>query len=67
MGACCSCKQVQLQPGKVHIKKIREIFNAYLKNQGIKISKKNNGKHVIDQEVVENVDRHVKAVSKDLI
>lgn len=48
MGACYSCKQVQLQPGKVHIKKIREIFNAYLKNQGIKIQKKNNGKHVID-------------------
>lgn len=34
MGQCMSCKLqvVQLQPGKVHIKKIREIYDAYYKN-----------------------------------
>ena len=48
MGNCCSCKVVQLQPEKVHIKKIKEIFAAYLKNQGIKSSKKNAGKDIID-------------------
>ena len=32
MGACCSCKVVELQPGKVHYKKTREIFKSYLKN-----------------------------------
>ena len=67
MGAC-QCKQVvTLQPGKVHSKKIKEIFHAYLKNQGIKSSKKNAGKDIIDQDIVENVDRHAKAQAKDLI
>ena len=51
----------------MHYKKIREIFNSYLKNQGIKPSKKNNGKDIIDDEVVENVERHVKTVAKELI
>ena len=68
MGAgCCKCNQIQLQPGRVHYKKIREIFNSYLKNQGIKPSKKNNGKDIIDDEVVENVERHVKTVAKELV
>jgi hypothetical protein len=67
MGACCSCQLVQLQPGKVHIKKLKDIFAAYLKNQGIKESKKNAGKNIIDQEVSENVERHAKSSAKDLV
>ena len=67
MGARCSCMQVQLQPGKVHVKKIREIFDAYLKNQGMKSSRKDRGKLVIDQEVVALVSGHCGGASKDLI
>jgi len=62
MGACCSCKVVELQPGKVHIKKTKEIFKSYLKNQGIK-----EGRELITPEVAENVERHSKAAAKDLV
>ena len=67
MGACLSCQQVQLQPGKVHIKKIREIFSAYLKNQGVTSTQKSAGKDVIDKATELGIDAYVKTAAKDLL
>jgi hypothetical protein len=67
MGACCSCKVVELQPGKVHYKKTREIFKSYLKNQGIRENMHKAGRELITPEVAENVERHSKAAAKDLV
>jgi len=68
MGACsCKLPVVEMQPKKVHIKKIIDIFNSYFKNQGVKLNSKAVGKDDVDDSVAELVERHAKTSSKDLL
>ena len=56
MGGCpCKMQVVQLQPKKVHIKKIIDIYKSYFKNQGIKFDSKSVGMDNIDDHVAELV------------
>lgn len=55
-----------MQPKKVHIKKLHEIFNNYIKNQG-KDPSKFRGEDAITNENVTNIERYAKQNSKEMI
>lgn len=46
---------------------IIDIYKSYFKNQGIKLTSKNDGMENIDNHVVERVQRHAHQSSKDLV
>jgi len=63
---CHGCKVVGQNPKTIHVKKLSEIYNNYLKNQN-KDPKIYRGTDQITTQVVELVARHSQSSVKELV
>jgi hypothetical protein len=64
MGAAC-CK-IPLAPGRIHAKKVQELYATYLKNQN-KNPDVDKGENTITPEIIEQVENFSRANVKELI
>ena len=66
MGAkCCKAFNPLLDPKKVHVKKIKDIFANYFKNQNLGGDYK--GHEELSVEIIDSVERYSKGAAKDLV
>ena len=68
MGAsCCGCCKLTLQPKKVHIKQLVEIYKNYLKNANESGTKGWKGHETLSAEVISRAEKYAKTSCKDLV